>query len=145
MSRMRFRNENEALEWKILKYQYPEAAPSVPGDYSYDANWLTLQVSHEREGYGPAVFRESFLLTFELEEIIRELQKIADGDAWQYKGQFIEPVLEVEAARLRDQVMVSFDLVFDNYEIMVADRVDEEGLRKLIQELREMYEAFPER
>lgn len=142
---MKFSNNSESLEWKILKYQYPDASPSVPGDYSYDANWLTLQVCHEREGYGPAVFRESFLLTFELEEIIRELQKIADGDAFAYKGQFIEPVLEVEAERHRDEVLVSFDLVFDNYEMMVADTVDDEGLLRLIGELRALYEAYPER
>lgn len=142
---MRFRNEQESLEWKILNYQYPDAQGSVPGDYSYDANWLTLQVSHEREGYGPAVFRESFLLTFELEEIIRELEKILEGDAYAYKGQFIEPVLEIEAERHRDNVLVSFDLVFDNYEMMVANTVDDEGLRKLIRELKDLYEAYPER
>ncbi len=142
---MRFKNSQESLEWKILQYQYPEASPSVPGDYSYDANWLTLQVSHEREGYGPAVFRESFLLTFELEEIIRELTKIAEGDAYSYKGQFIEPVLEVEASRMRDKTLVSFDLVFDNYEMMVADTVDDDELNRLIAELKELYEAFPER
>ncbi len=142
---MRFQNDQESMEWKILKYQYPEAKGSVPGEYSYEANWLTFQVAHEREGYGPAVFRESFLLTFELEEIIRELQSIADGKSFRYKGEFIEPVLEIEANRLRDQVMVSFDLVFDNYEMMVADVLDDEGLLRLIRELRELYESYPER
>lgn len=142
---MRFRNDNEAMEWKVLKYQYPEAAPSQPGDYSYNANWLTLQVSHEREGYGPAVFRESFLMTFELLDLIRELQKILDGDSYYYKGEFVEPVLEVEASRQRDNVLVSFDLVFENYEMMVAETVDDAGLQKLIGELQELYDAYPER
>ena len=54
---MLFKNDNEALEWKILDYQYPDAECSTRGNYSYAANWLTLQVCHEREGYGPAVFR----------------------------------------------------------------------------------------
>lgn len=142
---MIFQNERERLEWKIMNYQYPDAAPSVPGDYSYDANWLTIQVAHEQEGYGPAVFRESFLMTFELEEIIRELTKIADGDSWHYKGEFVEPVLEIEAERHRDDVVVSFDLYFDTYEMMVADTVTEEGLRDLIRQLKELYDAYPER
>ncbi|MBR3165215.1 MAG: hypothetical protein IKF16_03460 [Lachnospiraceae bacterium] len=143
--KMRFSNYEEQMEWKILKYQYPEAEPSVPGNYNYNANWLTFQVSHEREGYGPAVFRESFLMTFELQDLIKELQKIADGDAYYYKGEFIEPVLEVEATRQRDKVLVSFDLVFDNYEMMVADTVDDEGLLRLIGELQELADAYPER
>ena len=142
---MRFSNFEEQMEWKILKYQYPEAEPSVPGNYNYNANWLTFQVSHEREGYGPAVFRESFLMTFELQDLIKELQKIADGDAYYYKGEFIEPVLEVEATRQRDTVLVSFDLVFDTYEMMVADTVDYEGLQRLIGELQELADAYPER
>lgn len=142
---MVFQNDRERLEWKILKYQYPDAEPSRPGDYSYDANWLTIQVAHEREGYGPAVFRESFLMTFELEEIIRELKKIADGDSWHYKGQFVEPVLEVEAERHRDDFLVSFDLYFETYEMMVADTITEEEFRELIRQLEELYEAYPER
>ena len=142
---MLFKNDTEALEWKILDYQYPEAETSTEGNYSYAANWLMLQVCHEREGYGPAVFRESFLLTFELEEIIRELRDIADGKSFQYKGLFVEPVLEVEAVRQRDDVLVSFDLVFDNYEMMVAKTVDDDGLRKLIGELEELYASYPER
>ena len=142
---MVFKNDSESLEWKILNYQYPEAEASTEKEYSYAANWLTLQVCHEREGYGPAVFRESFLLTFELEEIIRELRDILEGKSFQYKGLFVEPVLEVEAIRQRDDVLVSFDLVFDNYEMMVADTVDDDGLRKLIAELEELYAAYPER
>ena len=142
---MRFRNQEELMEWKILQYQYPEAEQSTPGNYSYNANWLLFQVSHEREGYGPAVFRESFLLTFELQDMINELRKIASGDEYYYKGQFVEPVLEIEASRHRDQFLVSFDLVFDNYEMMVAETVDEEGLNRLIEELQALYDAYPER
>ncbi len=142
---MIFKNDTESLEWKILQYQYPDAELSRPGDYSYDANWLMLQVCHEREGYGPAVFREPFLLTYELKELIDELQKLADGESFHYKGQYIEPVLEVEAERHRDDFLVSFDLYFDNYEMMVADTVSEEGLRSLIRQLSDLYNAYPER
>ena len=69
----------------------------------------------------------------------------AEGESFSYKGLFIEPVLELEAVRQRDDVLVSFDLVFDNYEMMVAKTVDDEGLRQLIRELEELYTAYPER
>lgn len=133
------------MEWKILQYQYPEESASVPGDYNHNANWLKIQVAHQREGYGPAVFRESFLLTYELKEMIREFKRLLSGDSYRYRAEFVEPVLEVQANRQRDDFMVSFDLAFDGYEMMLAEILTEEQLTALVSQLEEMAEAYPER
>lgn len=142
---MIFQNDKESMEWKILRYQYPEAEPSTPEEYNYDANWLTIQVCHRREGYGPAVFRESFLLTYELNELVSALKELAAGDRYYYHAEFVEPVLEVEVNRHRDHFQVSFDLFFDNYEMMVADSLSEEAFAALVAEMEELARAYPER
>ena len=138
-------NEHETMEWKVLQYQYPEEELSTPTNYSYNANWLKIQVSHEREGYGPAVFRESFLMTYELKDLIQELRKLHQGDGFYYKAEFVEPILEVEVSRQRETFSVCFDLYFDNYEMMVARNMTEDELLDLIQQLEAMLAAFPER
>ncbi|MCD8330512.1 MAG: hypothetical protein LUC27_07525 [Lachnospiraceae bacterium] len=140
-----FANEQESMEWKILQYQYPEEELSTPERYNYNANWLKIQVSHRQEGYGPVVFRESFLMTYELEELINGLKLVAAEEEYYFKAEFIEPVLEVEVARHRDDFHVSFDLFFENYEMMVADTLTQEGLEKMIADLEAMAAEFPER
>ncbi|MDD6212841.1 MAG: hypothetical protein PUB22_06825 [Clostridiales bacterium] len=143
---MIFKNDKESMEWKILQYQYPDAdLSSDKTGYSYAANWLKIQVSHQREGYGPAVFRESFLLTYELKELIDAMRRIYEGEEYYYKAEFVEPVLEVEINRHRDEFYVCFDLYFENYEMMVADNLSEEELKKLIDQLEALLEEYPER
>ena len=142
---MIFSNEHEAMEWKVLQYQYPEEECSTPTNYNYNANWLKIQVSHEREGYGPAVFRESFLMTYELKDLIHELRRLYEGEEFYYKAEFVEPILEVEVSVQRDRFNVCFDLYFDNYEMMVAKNMNAEELMDLIRQLEAILEAYPER
>ncbi|MCD8009411.1 MAG: hypothetical protein LUF34_01130 [Lachnospiraceae bacterium] len=140
-----FANEQESMEWKILQYQYPAEELSTPERYNYNANWLKIQVRHTPEAYGSVVLRESFLPPYELEDPINSLKLVAAEEEYYFKAEFIEPVLEVEVARHRDDFHVSFDLYFENYEMMVANTLTQEGIEKMIADLEAMAAEFPER
>ena len=87
------------LELDITGYEFP----SIHDDH-WDSNWLIVRgrVAHPR---GDWSFRQPCLTTFEVGDLARWLEGVANGAPEAKLGYFTEPNLEFEYAALPDPVI----------------------------------------
>jgi hypothetical protein len=87
---MRFQDEaGTFLEIKIVGYQFPST-----NDERWDANWLIVEgsVMHPRGGW---TFSDACLTTFELEQLARWFNDVAQSQPNPHDGYFTEPCIEL--------------------------------------------------
>jgi hypothetical protein len=82
-------DQGRTFELSIDAYQFPES------DEYWDANWLVVcgRVTHPR---GAWTFRDPCLTTFELEQLAKWFDGVADGNVDKAIGYFTEPNLHFE-------------------------------------------------
>ena len=79
---------NKSIEFTIVNYQYPEKRPSKEG-FDYDANWLMCEVKYS-DAETNETYKDAYLLTDELADMVEELSEIIDGSEDGYISDFME-------------------------------------------------------
>lgn len=144
---MRFQNEDESLELKIVNYELSEGEGDPTGD---DQNWLVLRAVWKHDDGEVTVDSNSCLLTYELQEMTAGLKVLNAGIKDSYESYFTEPyfALAADAEGENFRVYVSFYLPNtmdgdDTAELKVL--MSREEMSALIKELDQYCGKFPDR
>lgn len=146
---MFIQDENARIEFKIIGYQFPNSPKSKKGDYNYDSNWLTIEFICESEN-SRNVYTDSCLLTCELEDTLKSLEKIINAEETAYISDYMEPYLKLAIAKTNDKFVVILFFVCDVKDnkwqsITVSETVSTERLIRFKEELEEYLKCYPQR
>ena len=145
---MLIEENNKSLRFNVIGYQFPDLH-STKNDYNYDANWLTCEINYsDRENNN--TYRDSCLLTCELEELIEALSKILNGEPGGYISEFMEPYLQISISKADDKIMFVIHFVYDTSKngwkkCKVSSLVEQDKALCFLEELKGLQKCYPER
>jgi len=140
---------NQTVELKIINYQFPEIT-----NCKYDSNWLLVDLK-VNSGCGNWQTLDPSLLVQDIKNIIQWFEKLLNnidinGDSLA----FIEPNLEFKLIK-QESFLKTVRLIFnsefapqqtnDEMEYYVDCQLNPAELKKIIEELKNELQAFPER
>jgi len=140
---------NQTVELKIINYQFPEIT-----NCKYDSNWLLVDLK-VNSGCGNWQTLDPSLLVQDIKNIIQWLENLLNnidinGDSLA----FIEPNLEFKLIK-QESFLKTVRLIFnsefapqqtnDEMEYYVDCQLNPAELKKIIEELKNELQAFPER
>ena len=140
---MKLISVNKMIELTILGYEFPKIDQQT--NY-YDANWLMVQIKFKEEDYEEEIYKDSCVLTFELEKFLFDAKSIFRGEQNSCELEAFEPYLSIFLKRIskveynlkieyifnrKTGDKIIFDETLPNYE--VEDFVDdlERQIKKL--------------
>lgn len=146
---MRFDNGERSLTLRVVGYEFPERT-GAGEEYDYDANWLVLEGVY-RDGKGERSFRNSCLLTTELQQLAAGLKLLCSGVQDVYESEFNDPYFEVTGELMgpgRYLLYASFSMLvsedrWQNFGTECILTVDE--LKALIEEIEGECKSWPEK
>ena len=140
------RPDGTILEIKIKGYQFPDITDDI-----HDANWLQIQFISTTDGQTWETTKPC-MLTWEVEKLIKWLDKISLGKSVDDKCYFIEPVIsfqyyddEIEGKKLRiDFSSREFDEYADRDEWLDFP-FENINFERAIESLQSQLENYPKR
>ena len=144
---MIFTEKNKRLSFIICGYQYPQHDVLKTG-YDSDANWLNCEFKfHENNHEATCV--DPCLSTYELSEFIMGLSYVIDGLKTSYSSNFMEPYLEINIERVENKISFRIQFEYDSREDgkswEVISLVEIEQAIKILNELKDFHNLYPER
>lgn len=140
--------ENKSIEFTIESYQFPEEKSSKE-EFNYDANWLVCVV-HYSDAEINETYRDACLLTDELADMAEMLLKIHDGSEDGYISEFMEPYLQVAAARVDEKILIIFKFdhktsngVWKHRQIVTL--LSQDDTAEIVQALKDLVNRYPKR
>ncbi len=143
------------LEMDIIGYEFPDAGSEEGG---FDPNWLLFRFAYTvddltglngREGGHTEVYEDASMLTWELEALYGDITELLDGKRAALKTDFMEPYLSIEIKQDAGLYPVRIRFVYDTEkewkELSVRRKMTRQELEDMADELKEMYERFPQR
>ncbi len=145
---MRVFSKNKIMDFSIIGYQFPNHIVSSE-DYDYDANWLLCEINYTEDDYSRA-YRDACLLTYELQELIKAMERILNKEDDTYISDFMEPYLKVAIARAEEKVVFAIQYVYDTTDgkwkkRTVSSVMDEDTAMQALHELTALHKTYPER
>lgn len=145
---MIIRSGSKSLTFDIYDYQYEKQKSKEKG-YDYDANWLIVEITYADEN-GPKQYRDPCLLTYELKELIDGASEIVSGKETLYISDFMEPYLKIAIAKTEDNIVFGMEFVYDTTGGIwkchkLSEVLSKESAQKIIEELKALFNRFPER
>lgn len=139
---------NKSIEFTIAGYQYPETK-SLKEKFDYDTNWLMCELKYS-DAEICETYKDTCLLTYELEEMADAFSEILDGSEDGYISEFMEPYLKVAAARVDEKIVVIFQYVYDTTDGVWKDRkiktlLSQESATEMVQSLKDLVSEYSER
>ena len=145
---MRVTSKNKIMDFSIIGYQFPDYIASSDG-YDYDANWLLCEIKYTEGNYSQA-YRESCILTYELQELTKAMENILNKKDDAYISDFLEPYLKIAITRAEEKVVFTIQYVYDTTDGMwkkrtVSSVMDEDTAMHVFRELTVFQKAYSER
>lgn len=146
---MIIQDENLKIEFKVLGYQFPNIQVSKKDDFDYDANWLTIQVSYQSKTECN-VYRDSCLMTNELENIVRNMECILKSTETAFISECMEPYFKFAVSKTYDNFVLILYFVYDVLDdkwqtFTVSETVSREKLIDIKEELQQYLNCYPQR
>ncbi len=145
---MRVFSKNKIMDFAVIGYQFPDHIVSGES-YDHDANWLICEIKYAEDDCNH-VYTDACLLTYELQELTKAMQKILNKEEDAYISEFLEPNLQIAIARVEEKVVFTIRYVYDitdkrwNKRI-VSSVMDAEMAQQAFHELTKFQKAYPER
>ena len=146
---MKIQEENKAITFSVLNYQFPYERFSKPNDINYDANWLIIKVNYEENGE-LKIFEDPCILTWELQELADQISALLSGRKNEYISEYMEPYIEFSIVKEDDKYRFKIQFVtyasseewhiIDAIQLLSADELSMFG-----KEIREYAKLFPEK
>jgi len=144
MNGVLFYDENKSLLFDISDYQF---ACSKETDY-YDINWLTVSIKYSDDTMSES-FEDSCILTYELDELIKEIDDIIEGKESGMISGFMEPYLKFSVTRVDDIYSVQIRFVYDTTEswseVYITQGMNKDEFLKMRDGLDNLRKNFPVR
>ena len=146
---MKIQEENKAITFSILNYQFPYEKFSKPNDINYDANWLVIKVDYEEDGE-LKVFEDPCILTWELQELADQIFALLSGQSDEYISEYIEPCIEFSIIREDEKYRFNIQFVTcasnEKWEtVNVTQLLSSDELSILAKEVKKYAKLFPEK
>lgn len=139
-----FTDNKKSILFDIDKYQYHIPHPTDQ-EYS-DANWLTVNINYTEMGLNKN-FVDSCILTFELEELVQQIDDIIDGKETGMISDFLEPFLRFAVIKLENiyavQIRFVYDTTDDWKEIYISQGMNENEFLRMRDGLDMLRKKFP--
>lgn len=142
-----FTENNKVLELSIDGYEYDYSPDdnTKPTD-SYDSNWLTVRVDYSENG-NSHTYKDNCLLTFELDSLSEDIDKIINGSESGLITDFLEPILKLSITAAGGLYAVQIRFVYDLSDVWrdvyISQTMTLDELRQLNEQIKEMAALFP--
>ena len=146
---MKIQDDRWSMDVRVVGYQFPDRVPDKREATDYDANWLTVSVRYMEPDF-TAEFQDPCVLTWEVQEAAEALNRLIDGKIQDFRTDFLEPFLQIEAEKVGDEFWLRVCFVCEvdkgeRKEITAAQRMDRERLAEILDEVKRVVQRFPKR
>ena len=146
---MKIQDDRCSMDVRVVRYQFPDRVPDKRETVDYDANWLTVSVRYMGPDF-TAEFQDSCVLTWEMQETAEALNRLIDGEIQDFRTDFVETYLQIEAEKVEDEFWLRVCFVCEvdkgeRKEITAAQRMDRERLAEILDEVKGVVQRFPKR
>ena len=146
---MKIQDDRCLMDVRVVGYQFPDRVPDKRETVDYDANWLTVSVRYMEPDF-TAEFQDPCVLTWEVQEAAEALNRLIDGKIQDFRTDFLEPFLRMEAEKVEDEFWMRVCFVCEvdkgeRKEITAVQRMDRERLAEILDEVKGVVQRFPKR
>ena len=146
---MKIQDDRCSMDVRVVRYQFPDRVSDKRETVDYDANWLTVSVRYTGTDF-TAEFQDPCVLTWEVQEAAEALNRLIDGKIQDFRTDFLEPFLQIEAEKVGDEFWLRVCFVCgvdkgERKEITAAQRMNRERLTEILDEIKGNVQRFPKR
>ena len=146
---MKIQDDRCLMDVRVVGYQFPDRVPDKRETVDYDANWLTVSVRSTGTDF-TAEFQDPCVRTWEVQEAAEALNRLIDGKIQDFRTDFLEPFLRMEAENVEDEFWLRVCFVCEvdkseRKEITAVQRMDRERLAEILDEVKGVVQRFPKR
>ena len=144
MNGILFSDSNKNILFDIIDYEFNYFKKM---DY-YDANWLTVNIRYTDSNTDKS-FTDNCILTYELENLVQQIDDIISGEESGLITEFMEPYLKFSVTKTKDiyavQIRFVCDIAEEWKEVYVSQGMNINELTELRNGLDNLRKKFPER
>lgn len=146
---MVIQDKNVKVEFRIVGYQFPDSPHSKKNDFSYDANWLNIEIVYQN-GIECNTYKDSCLLTYELKDTINDIQNLLTSKQTAFISEYMEPYLKFAVSKVDDKFNLILFFVYDTIDgewlsFTVTETISREGLLSIKDELQSYLNQYPQK
>ena len=102
-------NLGNSLDFDVVGYEFEENKSTK--DFDWDANWLTIKIVYDKDGYKQEYY-SSCILTMELKDFISDLEKLKNGEIDSCELNAFEPYLKMSVKKDKDCIKFHIEYIF---------------------------------
>ena len=102
-------NLGNSLDFDVVGYEFEENKSTK--DFNWDANWLTIKIVYDKDGYKQE-YSSSCILTMELKDFVSDLEKLKNGEIDSCELNAFEPYLKMSAKKDKDCIEFHIEYIF---------------------------------
>lgn len=144
MNGILFSDGNKNIFFDIIGYEFNYVKKM---DY-YDANWLTVNIRYTDSNTDKS-FTDNCILTYELANLVQQIEDIISGKESGLITEFMEPYLKFSVTKVKDiyavQIRFVCDIAEEWKEVYVSQGFNINELSELRNGLDNLRKKFPER
>lgn len=137
-------DDNKNILFDIIDYEFSYFKKM---DY-YDANWLTVNIRYT-DNYTDKSYTDNCILTYELDDLVKQIDNIIDGKESGLITEFMEPYLKFSVTKTKDIYAVQIRFVCETVEewkeVYVSQGMNVNELVEMRNGLDNLRKKFPER
>lgn len=138
-------NDQEYLDFTIEGYEFENYEP-YEEEYDYDAQWLITKFVYHNKNTIKEI-KGSYLMTFELYDLINELNRLYNNKTNKIDTFFTEKYIKIECTKKDSITKLSIKIkdYLTNEKYKITKYIKDDELDKIITSLEELYLKYPER
>ena len=146
---MKIQDDRCSMDVRFVGYQFSDRVLDKRETMDYDTNWLTVSVRYMEPDF-TAEFQDSCVLTWEVQETAEALNRLIDGEIQDFRTDFLEPYLQIEAEKVKDEFWLRVCFVCEvdkgvRKELTAAQRMNRERLAEILDEIKGVVQRLPKR
>lgn len=144
-----FTEKDKQLDLSIDGYEFDYSSNEISNTKDrYDANWLTIRVNYSENGH-TQTYIDNCLLTYELDSLTKDIDKIVNHYETGLITDFLEPTLKLAISVAEGICIVQIRFVYDTTEVWkdlyISQAMTLNELQEINISLKEIAARFPVR
>lgn len=103
-------NFGNSLDFDVVGYEFEENKSTK--DFNWDANWLTIKIVYDKDGYKQE-YSSSCILTMELKDFVSDLEKLKNDEIDSCELNAFEPYLKMSVKKDKDNYIFNIEFIYN--------------------------------
>lgn len=135
-------NLGNSLDFDVVGYEFEENKSTK--DFNWDANWLTIKIVYDKDGYKQE-YSSSCILTMELKDFVSDLEKLKNGAINSCELNAFEPYLKMSVKKDKDNYIFNIEFIYDRStgeKLTFTSNLSKTEFDYIFKEMKELSEKY---